>query len=525
MPEGRQAGSEHRKTDAGLRPGCLPAAVVTALLLLLVTVGGFSLWILQQALALSYESRIYPNVHVMGQDLGGLTPDEAAQRLDIVFRDRDPGHLILTDGHRVWQLPWTEAGMGLDPHSTAQQAFATGRHQGRRTFLSMWLGERREVSPVFTIDTETTRRALEGLADQMREPPMDAALELERDQLVVTPSQEGHELDIDSTAQKIVDTVTHMGPNYPFAPTFRTIPPRIADVSETHALAEEMLCREIQVVARGEHEGQSVTWSWTLGRDVIAGWLLIEEGEGAEGRPGFFVGVNEPAVRATVEGLAAEPTADDWGFPTDTVAQQVLDTFRAGGGEVAVALTPPPRIYIVQPGDQLSIIAARFGMPPGLIAEVNPGINLNLLQIGQQLIIPAQDILTPYETVPGKKIVISIARQRLRVYENDHLLYDWPCSTGKRDSPTYTGTFQVLGKQEMAYASQWDLQMPHFISVYRAGGDTYNGIHALPFLSSGERLWEGNLGSPVSYGCIILGVEEGETLYNWAERGVPVIIE
>ncbi len=525
MPEGPHTGSERRRTDTGFRPGCLPAAVVTAVLLLLVTVGGFSLWILQQALVLSYESRIYPNVHVMGEDLGGLTPDEAALHLDSVFRGRDPGHLILTDGDRVWQLPWTEVGMGLDPHSTAQQAFATGRHQGRRTFVSMWLGERREVSPVLTIDTETTRRALEQMADQMREPPRDATLELQEDELVVTPSQEGRELDIDRTAQKIVDTVTHVGPDYPFAPTFRTVPPRIADVTESHTLAEEMLSREIRVVARGEHEDQSVAWSWALGRDVIAGWLRIEEGEGAEGQPGFFVDVDEAAVRATVEGLAAEPTADDWGFPPDAVAERVMDAFRAGRSEVSVELTPPPRIYIVQPGDQLSIIAARFGMPPGLIAEVNPGINLNLLQIGQQLIIPPQDILTPYETVPGKKIVISIAQQRLRAYENDHLLYDWPCSTGKRDSPTYTGTFQVLGKEEMAYASQWDLQMPHFIAVYRAGGDTYNGIHALPFLSSGERLWEGNLGSPVSYGCIILGVEEGETLYNWAERGVTVIIE
>ena len=341
MSRDPQARSQDERTDTTARPGCLPAALVAALLLLLVTVGAFSLWILQQALFLSYESRIYPNVHVMGEDLGGLTPDEAAQHLGSVFASRDPGHLIVTDSDFVWKLPWTEAGMDLDAHTTAEQAFATGRHQGRRTFLSLLLGERRDVSPVFTIDTETTRRALEQMADQMGEPPTDAALQLQGDQLVVTSSQEGRELDIDRTAQKIVDTVTHMGPDHPFAPTFRTIPPRIADVSETHAQAEEMLSREIAVVARGEHEGQSVTWSWTLGREVIADWLRIEEGEGTGGRPGFLVEVDEAAVRATVEGLAAEPTADDWGFPTDTVAQQVLHTFRAGGAPAHRARPDP----------------------------------------------------------------------------------------------------------------------------------------------------------------------------------------
>ena len=94
-----------------------------------------------------------------------------------------------------------------------------------------------------------------------------------------------------------------------------------------------------------------------------------------------------------------------------------------------------------------------------------------------------------------------------------------------KDSPTHTGVFQVLDKQENAYASLWDLWMPHFIAIYAAGPDFHNGFHGLPTLSSGRRLWEGLLGSPASYGCIILGLEEAETLYAWAEVGVVVSIE
>lgn len=138
---------------------------------------------------------------------------------------------------------------------------------------------------------------------------------------------------------------------------------------------------------------------------------------------------------------------------------------------------------------------------------------------------PPQQVLTPYETVPGKRIVISISEQRLRVYDSGQLLHDWPCFTGKRDSPTYTGHFQALSKEEMAYASEWDLQMPHFLGIYRAGGQTFNGIHALPILSHGQRLWAGHLGSRTSFGRIVLGIQEAETLYLWAELGVPVVIE
>ena len=188
-------------------------------------------------------------------------------------------------------------------------------------------------------------------------------------------------------------------------------------------------------------------------------------------------------------------------------------------------LTHEPRAYVVQSGDVLTNIAARMGMPEGLILEANPDTDLNDLHIGQELTVPSQDVLTPHLLVPGKRIVISIEEQKMRVYEWGQLLHDWRVSTGMAGSPTHTGVFQVLSKEELAYATQWDLWMPHFMAVYRVGGDVHNGVHALPILSSGQRLWARALGSPASYGCIILGVQEGETLYNWAEIGVLVIIE
>jgi lipoprotein-anchoring transpeptidase ErfK/SrfK/nitrate reductase NapE component len=512
------------REEAGTQKGrgCLSTAFVIFLLMMLVGAAAFSVWMLQRAVLGPYETRIYPNVCVLEENLGGLTPAEASERLDMVFASRNAGDLILSDGNQIWRVPWSEAGMRLDADATAHQAFATGRGQGLRTLLSMWLGERRDISAVFSIDGEATHRALEQMAPEMHEPPTDATLRLEGDQVVTTPSEPGRELDVEATVEKIVNTVTHLGPDYPFAPTYRAIPPRIADVSAAKAQAEEMLNHEIQVMAQGENEGQMYTWNWTLGRDTIFSWLRVEE---TEDNPGFAIQIDEEAVRATVEGLAAEPTSEGWGFPTEEATRHVLDAFEAGGGEVVVELTPPPRIYVVQSGDTLTRIAVQFGMPPGLIAEANRGIDLDRLHVGQELIIPRQHVLWPYDPVPGKKIVISIPEQRLRVYENEQLLHDWPCSTGMKDSPTYTGEFQVLSKEEMAYASQWDLQMPHFIGVYRAGGDTYNGIHALPILANGQRLWAGNLGSPASFGCIILGIEEAETLFNWAELGVPVVIE
>lgn len=490
---------------------------LVVLLLALGTAGILATGAVREAILARYEARIYPNVYALGVNLGGLTLDEATVHLTQAFKGYRAGMFTLSDGERAWQVAWSDAGLRLDAEATAEKALAVGRADpSLRTLWDMWRGHQ-EVAPVFVVDPQVVRGMLEQLAPQVYTPPTDATLCLEGDQLVVLPGQAGWELDIETTLEKVVTTVAYLGPAERFALSFRPIPPRIADVSATQAQAEELLNRQVHVSTYDALSGES--FAWTLARDTVATWLRIEQ---AGGGPAILV--IEEAVRATLERLAAE-LGEGRGFRLEEATGQVLDVFQAGGGTVELRMMHPPRSYIVQAGDTLNTIAARLGMPPGLIGEANPGVDLDRLHSGQELTIPAEDVLRPYVPVPGKRIVISVVEQRMRVYENDALLYEWPVSTGMAGSPTYTGEFQILSKEHNAYAGQWDLWMPHFMAVYRAGGSIYNGIHALPILSNGQRLWEGALGSPASYGCIILGVEEAETLFNWAEIGVPVTIE
>ena len=86
------------------------------------------------------------------------------------------------------------------------------------------------------------------------------------------------------------------------------------------------------------------------------------------------------------------------------------------------------------------------------------------------------------------------------------------------------GSFQVLDKIPNAYSQVWGLWMPEWLGIYYSGS-LENGIHALPILSNGQTLWAGYLGTPVSFGCIILSTSDAQTLYNWAEVGTPVIIQ
>jgi len=122
----------------------------------------------------------------------------------------------------------------------------------------------------------------------------------------------------------------------------------------------------------------------------------------------------------------------------------------------------------------------------------------------------------------GKYILVDISEQHMYVYQDDSLLYSFVASTGINNA-TRAGTFAVQSKIPNAYGSTWNIWMPNWLGIYWSGG-LENGIHALPILPNGATLWEGYLGRPVSYGCVVLGTYEAALLYDWAEIGTTVEI-
>ena len=121
-----------------------------------------------------------------------------------------------------------------------------------------------------------------------------------------------------------------------------------------------------------------------------------------------------------------------------------------------------------------------------------------------------------------KYILIDIGEQHLYAYQGDVLIFSFVASTGIGNS-TRVGHFSVLDKIPSAYGSTWNIWMPSWLGIYWSH-NLENGIHALPILPGGSILWEGYLGRPVSYGCIVLGTNEAQLLYDWAEVGIPVEI-
>lgn len=176
--------------------------------------------------------------------------------------------------------------------------------------------------------------------------------------------------------------------------------------------------------------------------------------------------------------------------------------------------------YVVQPGDNLYRIAQRFSTTVAALAYLNGITNPSQIQVGQILHLAGD---APAVAEGQKQIVIDLSEQHLYAYQGDQMVFSFVASSGAAPTFTRVGEFRVQSKIPNAYGATWDIWMPYWLGIYWAGGSE-NGIHALPILSNGQTLWAGYLGTPISYGCIVLGTYEASLLYDWADMGTPVTI-
>jgi lipoprotein-anchoring transpeptidase ErfK/SrfK len=121
-----------------------------------------------------------------------------------------------------------------------------------------------------------------------------------------------------------------------------------------------------------------------------------------------------------------------------------------------------------------------------------------------------------------KLITVSIQDQRLTATQGDTIVANFMISTG-RGHNTRTGTFHILDKIPDAFSDLWGFWMPNWMGIYYAG-TLENGFHSLPVLPNGQTIWGDALGTPISYGCVVLGETEAEALYRWADVGTTVQI-
>ena len=128
---------------------------------------------------------------------------------------------------------------------------------------------------------------------------------------------------------------------------------------------------------------------------------------------------------------------------------------------------------------------------------------------------------TDHQKKLDRKIVIDLKRQRLDKVLGGVTLAEYPISSGKWSTPTPKGTFAIRNKTPRAWSKEFGLYMPWWMAFTTKG----HGIHELPEWPNGYKEGQNHLGTPVSHGCVRLGIGPAKELYDWTTIGTPVIVQ
>ncbi len=482
--------------------------------------------------------RIAGGVTALGRDLGGRTPAQAAAILNETWQTRRIG---LDAGGQAWTLAPAQLGVVLDAEAMAQAAYAQGRTLG--TLEDALLTGRRllattnllplavpatETPLAWRFDRDAAAATLRTLAGQVEVPLQDAGVRVVEGRVEATPPVTGRALDIAAMLATLEtypweqlakdQAAGEVRFNLPIVDR----PPAISDVSALVAEVQPLLAAPITLRLYDAIRDERT--ALTAPPEALGDWLSFAISGTVAVSQTLTWAVNEEAVAAFVQDQNKTLPDNNYVNARDAIPT-LVEAFKNRQPEVRLLLSHGERQHIVKAGETLSSIAFDYGMPYPWIQAVNPGVG-DALFVGDRLRIPSPDVLLPLPVVENKRIIVSLKEQKVRVYENGQLKWDWLASTGMAESPTSPGVFQVQTHEELAYAANWNLYMPWFMGIYQvAPGQAFmNGFHGFPSRDRRQFLWERNLGGPITYGCILVSTTNAKLLYDWAEAGVVVEI-
>ena len=492
---------------------------VAFILALLLIVGGS----VPAGLATAYYGDfIMPGVTVLDNDLSGQSIEKATATLQNDWAARQI--VLQGENHSLTVAP-TTLGIQLDAAATARNARLLGREGESFAALAAVYLHGATTPPVWQIDLSATANNLGAYAYLYDVPAQDAQLTFADGSLAMVPAANGQRLDIEAMT-------SWLGSNSAQAVLAGEAPLMLAatEPTVTEASLQPLMERAQSWLAqpltmRLYDPVSDETTFVEIGPEAWNQWVNLEV-DLAVADP-LQASVQAEKVNAYLQSGIAElgnGAYVDEAVAGEAIANLLLARLEAPVEQlISLRVFHYDRLHTVQAGETLSSIGRSYGVPYPWIQSANPAIGNNLA-VGQQIVIPSVDNFLPLPVVENKRIVVSISEQKMWAYENGQLAFEWVVSTGIDSSPTSPGIFQVQSFEVDAYAGNWDLQMPHFIGIYRPvpQADFMNGFHGFPTRNGNNLLWTGDLGHPVTYGCVLVSSSNAVTLFDWAELGVVV---
>ena len=440
--------------------------------------------------AYAYKGKFYPGVKVGGVAVGGKTYQEGSKLVaekvaaysshpfKVTFPDiakpRDPA----TNRYPDLDIATKSSDLGVTFNDS--QALASAWSQGHVNNPLKWLPQ---AIPVFfqgytaPLSYSISQAGIQAFIGTQVVPkittPTPAKISLNGTEVSVTPPQPGLDVKQEELATqlaKAIDSTTDADPTYLRAPVQEIDSPVTAAVVQP-------IADQLDKIGNVKVALTATNFSVTPARADLLKWFTpVQDDKGA-----ISLVLQQDAVSAYLKGYKQLDQAAS--LTTLTAALAPLTTTpvaqAAPSNKLAVALKAAPVVSTtVQPG------------------AYTPG------------------------KFEGRYVEVNLHEQRMYLIDGTTLDKTYVISSGKWSTPTPTGVFSIHSKSPRAYSASFGLYMPYWQNFLNGE----YGLHELPEWPNGYKEGQNHLGTPVSHGCVRLGVGDAKEVYEWTSIGTPVYI-
>jgi len=285
----------------------------------IVLVGAFGILIDS---ALHY-NKVHSGVSIAGEpgvSLGGLTRDQAVTALELYVKNAQGNPIVLTHGNNKWSIMPSDVGTKIDVES----AVATAMDVTRKSNFVVDLFKRlklyfsdEEILLEGSIDNVALNRLISDVADDIDEPPVDAALLIEGNAVKVVESKDGNVVDQDALRTQLKELLFSLHATELPVPTVVKAPDvQAEDNAAAQKQAQTMLSAAVKLTS-GDN-------TWTLEPERMATFI-------------DFTAEQKGGVSTLVPYVSAEKMGAFFDKITDKVATKPVNaTFKSDGNKAWV---------------------------------------------------------------------------------------------------------------------------------------------------------------------------------------------
>lgn len=158
-----------------------------------------------------WENKIYPGVTVQDVNLGGMTKEEAKNKLTETFNDGiEKKKMPISIGDKQYELIYSDIIPKYDIDGTVEKAYSFGRNDGiLKKYMIIKNGDtkKNEISLDFSYNEEKLKEYEAKLQKDVTQTAKDASINIEGNNIAVKPGTEGKTVNIDKLDQQLKENI------------------------------------------------------------------------------------------------------------------------------------------------------------------------------------------------------------------------------------------------------------------------------------------------------------------------------